>query len=64
MLLGMFSAKGVLRREFKRAYSVGDLFTQHLDEWEQEAQRKGGVLQALTDHFIKVIKAPFTVGHR
>jgi hypothetical protein len=44
MLLGMFSAKGVLRREFKRAYSVGDLFTQHLDEWEQEAERKGAVL--------------------
>jgi hypothetical protein len=44
--------------------SVGDLLTQHLDEWEQEAERKGGVLQALTDHFTKVFEAPFTVGHR
>jgi hypothetical protein len=58
MLLGVFSAKGVLPLEFKPAHSVGDLLTQHLDELEQEVERKGGVLQALSDHFAKVYKAP------
>jgi len=56
MLLGIFSAKGVLPLEFKPAYSVGDLLTQHLEELEQEAERKGGVQQALADHFAKVFK--------
>ena len=56
MLLGIFSAKGVLPLEFKPAHSVGDLLTQHLDELEQEAERKGGVLQALSDHFARVYK--------
>jgi hypothetical protein len=56
MLLGIFSAKGVLPLELKSAYSVGDLLTQHLDELEQEAQRNGGVLQTLADHFAKVNK--------
>jgi hypothetical protein len=58
MLLGIFSAKGVLPLEFKPAYSVGDLLTQHLDELEQEAECRGGVLQALSDHFARVYKAP------
>jgi hypothetical protein len=53
MLLGIFSAKGLLRLEFKPAYSVGDLLTHPLDELEQETERKGGVLQLLTDHFVK-----------
>jgi hypothetical protein len=61
MLLGVFSAKGVLPLEFKPAYSVDDLVTQHLDELEQEAERKSGVLQALSDHFAKVYKAPLPV---
>jgi len=56
MLLGIFSAKGVLPLEFKPAHSVGDLITQHLDELEQEAERKGGVLQALSDHFARMYK--------
>jgi len=56
MLLGIFAAKGVLPLEFKPAYSVGELVTQHLDELEREAERKGGVLQALGDHFAKVYK--------
>jgi hypothetical protein len=56
MLLGIFFAKGVLPLEFKPAYSVGDLLTQHLDELEQETERKGGVLQMLTDHFGRVYK--------
>ena len=56
MLLGIFSAKGVLPLEFKPAYSVGDLLTQHLDELDQEAERKGGVLQSLNDHFAKIYK--------
>lgn len=62
MLLGVFSAKGVLPLEFKPAYSVGDLLTQHLDELEQEAARRGGILQTLSDHFAKVYKAPAPVG--
>jgi hypothetical protein len=61
MRLGIFSAKGVLPLEFKPAHSVGDLLTQHLDELEQEAERKGGVLQALSDHFAWVYKAPRSV---
>jgi hypothetical protein len=56
MLLGIFTAKGVLPLEFKPAHSVGDLLTQHLDELEQEAERKGGVIQLLIDHFAKVHK--------
>jgi hypothetical protein len=56
MLLGIFSAKGVLPLEFKPTYSVGDLLTQHLDELEQEAERKGGIRQVLTDHFAKIYK--------
>ena len=57
ILLGIFSAKGVLPLEFKPAYCVGDLLTQHLDELEQEADQKGGVLQALSDHFGRIFKA-------
>jgi hypothetical protein len=56
VLLGVFSAKGVLPLEFKPAYSVGDLLMQRLEDLEQEAERKGGVLQTLTDHFAKVYK--------
>jgi hypothetical protein len=56
MLLGIFSAKGVLPLEFKLAYCVGDLLTQHLDELEQEAERKGGIVQALANHFARVYK--------
>jgi hypothetical protein len=62
MLLGIFSAKGVLPLELKPAHSVGDLLTQHLDELEQEAERKGGVLQSLSDHFARVYKAPAALG--
>ena len=57
-MLGIFSAKDVLPLEFKPAHPVGDLLTQHLDELEQEAERKGGVLQTLADHFAKVYKVP------
>ncbi len=58
MLLGIFSANVVLPLEFKPAHLVGDLLTQHLDELEEEAERKGGVLQALTAHFTKVYRVP------
>jgi hypothetical protein len=37
VLLGIFSAQGVLPLDFN---SAGDLLTQYLDEWEQEAERK------------------------
>jgi hypothetical protein len=53
MLLGIFSAKGVLPLEFKPAHSVGDLLTQHLDELEQEADRKGGITQILEGRFAR-----------
>jgi hypothetical protein len=56
MLLGVFAAKGVLPLEFKPAHSVGDLLTQHLDDLEEEANNKGGVMQTLVDHFAKVYK--------
>lgn len=61
MLLGIFSAKGVLPLEFKPAYSVGDLLTQHLDELEQEAECKGGIMQMLADHFARIHKIPSTL---
>jgi hypothetical protein len=54
MLLGAFSAKGVLSLEFKPAYCVGGPLTQHLGELEKEAQRKGGVTRVLEDHFARV----------
>ena len=54
MLLGIFSAKGVLPLEFKPAHSVGDLLLQHLEALEQEAEE--GVQQLLADHFAKVYK--------
>jgi hypothetical protein len=47
MLLGIFSAKGVLPLEFKPVHSAGDLLTQHLDELEHEAERKGGYCKPL-----------------
>jgi hypothetical protein len=56
MLLGIFSAKGVLPLEFKPAYSVADLLTQPLDELEQAAECKGGVIQTIADHFAKAYK--------
>jgi hypothetical protein len=58
MLLGIFSAKGVLPLEFKPTHTIDDLLTQHLDELEQEAERKGGVLQTLIDTFVKTFKTP------
>jgi len=61
MILGIFSAKGVLPLEFKPAYAIGDLLTQHLDELEDEAEGKGGVLQTLSDHFARVYRVPVTV---
>jgi hypothetical protein len=63
MLLGVFSAKGVLPLEFKPAYSVGDLLTQHLDDLETEAEEKGGVTQLLADHFAKVYKMDMIAVH-
>jgi hypothetical protein len=58
MLLGVFSAKGVLPIEFKPAHSVGDLLPQYLDELEHEAEHKGDAPQMLIDHFTKGYKAP------
>jgi hypothetical protein len=60
MLLGIFAAKGVLPLEFKPAYSVSDLLTQHLDDLEAEAERKGGVTRLLADHFARVFKVGLT----
>jgi len=61
MLLGVFGAKGVLALEFKPALSVGDLVTQHLEELEDEAERKGGVTQVLEDHFARVFKVSYAL---
>jgi hypothetical protein len=62
MLLDVFSAKGVLPREFMPAHSVGDLLTQYLDHLKQEAEPKGGVLQTLADHFTKVYTVDMPLG--
>jgi hypothetical protein len=56
MLLGVFTAKGVLPLEFKPAHSVGDLVVQHLDELEREAEEKGGVDELLAAHFGRVYR--------
>jgi len=57
-LLSIIFINRVLPLEFKPAHSVWDLLPQQLEELEQEAERKGGVLQALTDHLAKVYKVP------
>ncbi len=54
MLLGIFAAKGVLPLEFKPAFGVGELLTQHLEELEQEAEPKGGVGELLAEHFARL----------
>jgi hypothetical protein len=56
MLLGIFSARGVLPLALKPAHSVGDLLVQHLDDLEREAEEKGGLDQVLQDHFSRVYK--------
>jgi hypothetical protein len=62
MLLGAASAQAVLPLEFKPAYSIGDLLTQHLDALEQEAEDKGGLHTLLANHFAKVYRvAPATL---
>jgi hypothetical protein len=56
MLLGIFSANGVLLLEVEPPYPGGDLLTQHLDEVEQEAAHKGGIQQTLSDHYSRIFK--------
>ena len=56
MLLGIFSARGVLPLHLKPAHNVTDLLLQHLDDLEAEAVEKGGLAKVLTDHFAKVYK--------
>jgi hypothetical protein len=56
MLLGIFSARGVLPLHLKPAYNVADLLVQHLDDLEAEADEKGGLAQVLDAHFTKVYK--------
>jgi hypothetical protein len=56
MLLGIFTAHGILELADKPATSVGDLITQHLELLEAEADDKGGVGQVLREHFAKVYK--------
>lgn len=56
MLLGIFSARGVLPLLLKPAHSVGDLLVQHLDDLEWEAEEKGGLDQVLAAHFARAYK--------
>jgi hypothetical protein len=51
-----FAIRETLSLDSNTAYSVGDLLLQRLDALEQEAEEKGGVQQALADHFAKVYK--------
>jgi hypothetical protein len=51
--------------EVRPAHSVGDLLTQHFDEVEQEAERKGGVLlPTLNDHVGQVYQMPLLTAVR
>ncbi len=56
VLLGIFSARGVLPLHLRPAYNVADLLLQHLDDLEAEAESKGGLAQVLDAHFAKVYK--------
>ncbi|MGO8948864.1 MAG: hypothetical protein ACLQUY_14675 [Ktedonobacterales bacterium] len=56
MLLGIFSARGVLPLHLKPAYNVADLLLQHLDDLEAEAEQKGGLSQVLDAHFARLYK--------
>jgi hypothetical protein len=55
-LLGVFDAYGVTAQQVKPVVSVADLFQQHLDALEAEAEEKGGIAQLLRDHFQKLYK--------
>jgi hypothetical protein len=57
MLVGAFSAKGVLPEEFKPAHSVRDPPTQHLVELAAKVERDGIVLQTLGNHFARAYRA-------
>jgi hypothetical protein len=56
MLLGICSGKGVLPLELKPVYSMDDLLTHHRDDLEHNAERNGGVLQALSEHFATIYR--------
>jgi hypothetical protein len=53
--------QGLLPLEFKPAHWVGDLLTQHLDDLEEVANNKGGVMQTLADHLAKVYRVNLSV---
>ena len=53
---GVFSTESVLPLEFKPDHGDGHLLTRDQAGMENKAERKGGVLQALGDHFAKVYR--------
>ncbi len=55
-LLGVFDAYGVMAQQIKPVGSVADLFVQHIEALEAEAEEKGGVAQLLHNHFQKLYK--------
>lgn len=55
MLPEIFAAHGLPPLEFKPAYPVGDLLL-HSNTLDQEAEEKGGVLEAPSDQFAKAYK--------
>ena len=61
MLLGTFGTHGVLPLEFKPAFSVGDLLSQHLDNLGTETEAKGGIAQVLAGRFAKVYAKVYKV---
>jgi hypothetical protein len=61
-LLGVFDAYGVTAQQIKPVVSVADLFRQHLDALEEEAEEEGGIAQLLHDHFQKLYKVSAPVG--
>jgi hypothetical protein len=56
MLLGIFAARGVLPLHHELVGCVQDLVWQHLDDLQDEAERKGGLEHLLADHFAKVYR--------
>ena len=57
MLLEIFASHSMVPLEFNPANSGDDHLLYHLAKQEQEAERKGGALQALSDYYCRIFKA-------
>jgi len=57
MLLGIWSAKGVLPLQVAPVENVAELYRRHADELEALAEEEGGVASLLQKHYQKTFKA-------